>query len=94
MHWVRRVAGLESRAVGKGPLVLSQRDPRASWAWTFRTMDRDRGDWQGAPRGRVWPFIWVLPCLGPLGHIPGMIPGVALSDGTVTGWACSEGCNV
>lgn len=51
MHWVRRVAGLESRAVGKGPLVLSQRDPRASWAWTFRTMDRDRGGLAGCPKG-------------------------------------------
>lgn len=65
LHWVGKVAGVREQGSRKGaPGPPCSRDPRESWVWTFRTMDRGRWAWQGGPKGRIWASIWVLPCLG------------------------------
>lgn len=75
LHWVRAGTGVWEQG-------QQGRDPKISLGPHFQNHGEKReGKWT------TYRPSWGIH----LGPTPRMIPGVALGDGTVTGWAYSEG---
>lgn len=82
LHWVRKVAGVREQGCRKGaPGASCSRDPRKVGPGLSEPWTEAGGIGKVDHRGGFGHLYGSYPAYSPLGHIPVMIPGVALSDG-------------